>query len=267
MNNIGIYKISSPNGFYIGSSKNIRKRFQDHLSSLRRGKHCNQVVQRAFDKNDSKLDFSIIELCSESTLLEREQHYIDTLKPRYNICLVAGRMDGFKFSEESKAKMRGRKVDGQKVREGIFRNYTREQLSERAKKARAAWTEESKEKQRKSLTGRKIPKEIYEKTRKHLIGRPVSAETRAKIAMQKGWKQKPEVVEAMRARMIGKTGAECPNSKLIVCSNGMNFHGAVDAQRWLRENGHPKAHAGRITAVCRGERNKTYGMTWRYANA
>ena len=36
-------------------------------------------------------------------ILEREQHYLDTLEPEYNILKVAGSSLGFKHSEESRA--------------------------------------------------------------------------------------------------------------------------------------------------------------------
>jgi group I intron endonuclease len=38
-------------------------------------------------------------------LIEREQYYLDLLKPEYNICKIAGSTLGFKHSELTKAKM------------------------------------------------------------------------------------------------------------------------------------------------------------------
>ena len=248
-----IYKIETPNGFYIGSSLKFKDRRNQHLSHMRRGIHANTMLQRAFNKyGEAGLTFSVLEYCDKDCLLEREQYFIDKLNPKYNIARMAGRQTGYKFTDEQK----------KNYRDSLLRNSTPEQRSERAKKARAAWTEESKAKQKKSLTGRKIPQEIIEKTRKHLIGRPCSPETRAKLAMQKGWKQKPEAIEKSRQYMTGRTGKLCPNAKLIYCSNGMVFYGAYEAQKWLRENGHPKAHAARVNSVCRGERNKAYNLVW-----
>lgn len=248
-----IYKIETEGGFYIGSSVNWKNRKSGHLMHLRKNIHVNTMLQRAFHKyGEDGLVFSIVEYCHPDKLLEREQYYIDTLSPKYNIAKVAGRMTGYKFTDEQKARFR----------ESLLKNSTKEERSERGRKARAAWTEESKAKQKKSLTGRKIPREIVEKTRKHLIGRPCSPETRAKIAMQKGWKQKPEAIEKSRQYMTGRTGELCPNSRIVYCSNGMIFHGAYEAQKWLRENGYPKAHAARVNSVCRGERNKAYNLIW-----
>lgn len=266
MTDCGIYRISSPNGFYIGSSKRIAKRKSDHFSALRAKRHCNPMLQRAFNKYGESMEFSVVELCDIGKLLEREQFYIDHLEPKYNICKVAGRMDGYKFTDEQKEKLKGRLVDGLKVREGMFRNTTKEQRIEWSKRARSMWTDESREKQKRSLTGRKLPLETIEKIRKSLFGRPVSAETRAKIAAQKGWKHSEESRIKMSKAKKGNTGSLCPSSKLILCSNGMTFNGGREAQNWLRENGFPKAHSGRITSVCRGERNKTYGLTWSYVD-
>lgn len=252
-NGSAIYKIETISGFYIGSAVNWKNRRSQHLSHLRRGIHANTMLQRAFNKyGEDGLVFSIVEYCDKSDLLSREQFFLDTLNPKYNILKEAGRVTGFVMSEESKAK----RLKTMKER------YTPEQMSERSRKARAAWTDESKAKQIKSLTGRKISPEAIEKTRQANIGRPCSPEKRAKLAMQKGWKQKPEAIEKSRQYMTGRTGALCPNSKTIYCSNGMFFHGAYEAQKWLRENGYPKAHAARVNSVCRGDRNKAYNLIW-----
>lgn len=42
--------------------------------------------------------------------MEREQHYINLLKPEYNILKIAGSPLGYKHTEESLAKMRNRKL-------------------------------------------------------------------------------------------------------------------------------------------------------------
>ena len=50
--------------------------------------------------------------CEINILIEREQYYLDLLKPEYNILKIAGSMLGFKHSEATKIKMsinRGKK--------------------------------------------------------------------------------------------------------------------------------------------------------------
>lgn len=86
----GIYKIlNTINGkFYIGSSKNIYYRIRRHYSELKRNIHPNYHLQNSFNKHTEKVFIvDIIEECLESELTIREQWYIDTLHPSYNITL------------------------------------------------------------------------------------------------------------------------------------------------------------------------------------
>lgn len=48
----------------------------------------------------------ILEICDTSILIQREQYYIDLLKPEYNILQVAGSLFGYKHTQESLEKMR-----------------------------------------------------------------------------------------------------------------------------------------------------------------
>lgn len=89
--------------FYIGSSKDFRKRFNEHFRFLKLNKHSNIHLQRAYNI-DGLLNFIpvIIELCEKEKLIEREQFYLDTLKPEYNICKIAYSRVGTTFSEHGK---------------------------------------------------------------------------------------------------------------------------------------------------------------------
>lgn len=71
---------------YIGSSKNIRQRLWSHRAELRHNKHENAHLQSAWNKyGECNFDYYIMEICNESMLLEREQEYINNMKPEYNI--------------------------------------------------------------------------------------------------------------------------------------------------------------------------------------
>lgn len=51
----------------------------------------------------------ILEYCDKDKVIEREQYYIDLMKPEYNILRVARSRLGHKESEELKLKHRARK--------------------------------------------------------------------------------------------------------------------------------------------------------------
>ena len=109
--NSGIYKILNLiNGkFYIGSAIRLNKRFERHRWELDSNRHSNQILQRAYLKYGADVfEFHIVEVIENPTkklLEEREQFYIDTLKPEYNILPNAGTHLGSKRSEEAKARM------------------------------------------------------------------------------------------------------------------------------------------------------------------
>ena len=105
---VGIYKISSkknPKRFYIGSTSNFKRRHLEHFKRLRKSEHHSIILQRHVDKYGlDDLEFSILEICHEHLLLEREQYYIDSLNPYFNVSKVAGRTKGVKQSDETKQK-------------------------------------------------------------------------------------------------------------------------------------------------------------------
>lgn len=131
----GIYIIfnNQTEDYYIGStSKTFKRRLSQHISDLKKQKHRNIHLQRAFNKYGwISFTFAIIEVVQDqSNIIPREQYYLDTLKPHYNIAIIAecsskGRKQtpeqierlrqinigrpawnrGLRFSEESRKKM------------------------------------------------------------------------------------------------------------------------------------------------------------------
>lgn len=105
-----IYKIlnTKNNKFYIGSAQDFERRTKQHLLVLRKNKHYNVHLQRSFNKyGEQNFQFLVLEeLPDENTLIEREQHWIDTLNPYYNINKVANSSIGVKRREETKEKIR-----------------------------------------------------------------------------------------------------------------------------------------------------------------
>lgn len=78
---IGIYKIENKvNGkVYIGSSKHIEQRWQEHRKMLKSGKHHSNHLQNSWNiYKEDNFSFSIIEEVKESQdLLKRESFYIE----------------------------------------------------------------------------------------------------------------------------------------------------------------------------------------------
>ena len=84
-----IYKISNNinSKVYIGSTKDLNKRWNDHKSSLIKNKHYNKHLQRFVNKYGiDTLTFSIIEKVDDNNnLLIREQIYIDMFLNKFTI--------------------------------------------------------------------------------------------------------------------------------------------------------------------------------------
>ena len=83
----GIYKIINKidNKYYVGSSKNIYKRWRKHKSLLRHNKHINDYLQNAFNLHgETNFEFVIIEKCLVENLKDVEQKYLDIAKSNQN---------------------------------------------------------------------------------------------------------------------------------------------------------------------------------------
>lgn len=104
----GIYVIRNQiNGKeYVGKAVRVNKRWRDHRSALRAGRHPNPLLQRAWDKyGESSFQFELIEVVTDlSTLAERENHHADIRKPAYNISPMGTdrrKIRGLEYSEET----------------------------------------------------------------------------------------------------------------------------------------------------------------------
>ena len=75
--------------------------------SLRSLAKSNRPIDRALLKYGfSKFSLYILEYCTSENVIEREQYYLDVIKPEYNIVEKAGSTLGYKHTEDSLAKMR-----------------------------------------------------------------------------------------------------------------------------------------------------------------
>lgn len=102
-----IYKIENTlNGkFYIGSTANLNKRYYTHLTNIRRNKRtCVKLIRAVNKYGEENFTFEILEKCDIDSVLLREQYYLDTLNPEYNISKIAGSNLGIKRTNETKLK-------------------------------------------------------------------------------------------------------------------------------------------------------------------
>lgn len=123
-NKPGVYKIQSlvkPERVYIGSSLNLRKRHNCHLSSLKYNRHHSIKLQNHYNKyGKDDLIWEVIEVIENATediLLEEEQKYYlifkyeNTLFPYFNCSPVAKNpMLGRKHKPETIAQYKLRKA-------------------------------------------------------------------------------------------------------------------------------------------------------------
>ena len=134
----GIYKIvNKTNGkIYIGSASDVKRRWREHKYKLKKGIHPNKHLLSSWQINgEENFVYEILEIVDDlEMLLERENFYIDHYfsnvpETGYNIRKDCRSQLGYKHSEETKQKMRGRKVSEE----------TKQILAEYAKNQKPYW--------------------------------------------------------------------------------------------------------------------------------
>jgi group I intron endonuclease len=200
----GVYCINNlvNDKVYVGSSANLPKRRSAHFLDLKRGKHANEKLQRAWNKHGAEcFAFIVLEVVDDVALLiTREQHWIDRLvcvSDGYNIRPEAASNRGLVPSALARAKqsaaLKGRKYSPEHCRNiGLAKKGVVASPETRAKigAASAARTHspETREKISKVTRGR-VCKPMTEEHRANIsaatIGKkkgPPSAEHRAKLS-------------------------------------------------------------------------------------
>lgn len=243
----GIYKILNLKTgiFYIGSALILRQRKYEHFKYLKKKSHYNIYLQNAFNKHgEENFIFEILEFVPDKTkLIEREQHYLDTLlfafeknnkfnKLGYNIFRVAGSSLGRKCKQESIIK-------GQltKQRNGGFQH-----------------TEEHKEYMRELFSGRIVSEETKQKMRK-----PKSEQGRLNIKAANGHRGKPGTMLGKKHAPETIQKAQKPVVQLTLEGVFLNeFISIKDAGEKL------DLWRSDIGAACKGRLKKTGGFKWMY---
>ena len=99
-----VYKIINTvtNDFYVGSSKDVKRRWKEHKCPSRWKQYKNnQMYLDMQEYGVEKFVFEILEVIEPEKLKEAEQKFIETLKPTYNDIRANGR-DFERYKETKK---------------------------------------------------------------------------------------------------------------------------------------------------------------------
>ncbi len=156
-----IYKITNvlDNKTYIGSSvKGLSSRKNRHLWELKKNIHHNYHLQREYNKHgENILKFEEIDRVMDvSQLTNRENYWIQTVNPDYNVMRDVKSHIGVKRTEET----------CKKISEGVRNHLNNLNKSRIGKK----YTDEHRRNISESLSGRKLSKEHIQKMSNSLKG-------------------------------------------------------------------------------------------------
>lgn len=191
--NCGIYRIvcNGNSKIYIGSSKNIKRRFNMHRHLLNNNKHHSNYLQNSWNKygKDNFVFETIEEVKDCSKLFKRELYYIN----RYNTVSPSGfnsvypserggsglygKLNGM-YGKTHSPEVRKRISECAKKRIGKLNpNYGNGQAISGSKNPfwNKKHTEETKRKISQTKTGQKYSDEFKEKCRKRMFGKKYSA--------------------------------------------------------------------------------------------
>jgi group I intron endonuclease len=91
---------------YVGSSIKLNRRLSDYFCIDRfkriRIKGRSRINEAILKYGISTFSLDILEYCESNVIIEREQYYLDLLKPEYNIRKIANSPLGRKMPEEAK---------------------------------------------------------------------------------------------------------------------------------------------------------------------
>jgi group I intron endonuclease len=221
----GIYSIeNSANGKkYIGSSKNMARRWIRHVKDLKSGIHHSVKLQRSFNKHGfSGFKFKIIIKCSVGNLIFYEQKAIDAFnsaKHGYNSSPTAGSCLGCKHTEETR----------KKVSVGLIGN------SNGAGSLRSE--------------GHKLAVSMAQKGNTHSLGYKHTEQSIKKISdASKNWERTESVKEKIRAGHIGKVLSDEHKLKLSIAKIGKKMPERSDEHKAKISAGLIAAHAKRKAA-------------------
>lgn len=234
-----IYKIVNKENkkFYIGSTTEYHRRSKEHLYYLRNNMHYNIYLQEDYNKyGEDAFEFQIIEIVgNKEELLGKEQYYLDTLKPNYNILIIADRPTGVKRRPETIEKVRQANL-------GLVHPEWRNKIKSEAQGGDNHWTKKrinpfsDKSKKKMSDTKKQMYKDGY-------------------INPRKGVKLEPEMIKSIAEKLSKRVIQLTLNGEFIKEWDSVN---QID-----RETEFDKSC---ISLCCRGKRKTHGGYKWEYKN-
>lgn len=109
-----VYVMVFGEDYYIGSTREIRRRFSQYVPALKRGKYEAKRLQAAFDREGSFDVYQIEGRVPLKTLREREDYYLNKLKPTLNARLFADALVSDLFPKPTKRELEKRKIKRRK---------------------------------------------------------------------------------------------------------------------------------------------------------
>jgi group I intron endonuclease len=175
----GIYKIINKisGKYYVGSSKDVKKRWCEHKTKLNKNCHVNDYLQNSWNKHGKeKFNFVIVESVSPNQLTTVEQKYLDIAKRERNKCYnltfdVTLPSSCLTSYSKHKISLRSKRLWEDRTFRNKMMNVFRRPKSENHKKNIGI-----------SNTGKKLTMKCKEKIRKSLLGRKHSSEHKQKIS-------------------------------------------------------------------------------------
>lgn len=170
----------------MGSSGNLSKRFRVYFSESGIEKiltiSTSRILRALLKYGYSKFRLEILEYCDSDKCLEREQYFLDSINPEYNILKKAGSPLGYKHTEETIAKialaLKGEKhpMFGKLHSEETLAFMSRTHLGKKI-------SEETRKKISEALKGEK----------NHMFGKKQSEEILKKMSASLRGRKKPEL--------------------------------------------------------------------------
>lgn len=167
----GVYRLQNliTGKFYIGSSKNLYKRYYSHRKLLQKKIHDNiRIKEDSIFFGENSFVFGVVEYCEEEKLKDREQYFFELWNPTYNVWNSVYNATGRTYTEDQLKKFKTQKR---------IKNHT----EETKKKFKEIW----------ALRKLNLTPEELKKRQSGRKGIPHSEETKKMYSLQRKGRKKP----------------------------------------------------------------------------